>query len=69
MKSITLYRRDFRQPEDGSADFFADIAIKVGLANSYEKAQHIEEIEIYFDHAEITEVTDDAEDDATYTLP
>ena len=51
MKEITIYRRDFRSPEDGEGDFFNDIVINLGLAPDYDAAFEIDEVEIVVDQA------------------
>lgn len=44
---LDLHRSDFREVGDGSeVDFFADICIRLGIANNNEEAADIESIEV-----------------------
>jgi len=52
MRTITLYRRDFKESSE-EVDFFADICIELGLANSYDNAIDIDEIELQVEQAVI----------------
>ena len=52
--TITLQRSDFRTVIGEDVDFFADIAIRLGKANSYEDAEDIEELEFEIDTDEVS---------------
>ena len=54
MKTISIYRRDFKDPEDGDADFFGDICIQLGLAPDYDEALDIDEIELVVEQSTVT---------------
>lgn len=51
MRTITLYRSDFRIPDDGTGDFFNDTVIEAGLAENYEECADIDQIELVIDKA------------------
>lgn len=51
MRTITLFRSDFRIPDDGAGDFFNDIVIDAGLAEDYEEAEQFDELELNVDEA------------------